>query len=94
VFDTCLAYPCAAAAVGVKAPAKGGVVRNKGVARLVLFIGVVAGEWCSAAVIGTVEEATAGASAKLLGVSKLFRDVLVCERCDYRWRGCVAKESL
>ena len=94
MFDACLAYPCAAAAVGVKAPPKGGVVRNKGIARLVLFIGVVAGKWCSAAVIGAVEEAAAGASTKLLGVSKLFRDVLVCEGCDYPWRGCVAKDSL
>ena len=94
MFDACLAYPCAAAAVGVKAPPKGGVVRNKGVARLVLFIGVVAGEWCSAVVIGAVEEATAGASAKFLGVPELLGDVLVRKRCNNRrWR-CFAKQSL
>ena len=92
MFDARLADPSAAAAFGVKAPPEGGVVRYKCVASLVFFVGVVAGEWCFAAVVGAVKETPASASAEFLSVLKLLGDVLVRKRYDYWWGGGVAED--
>jgi hypothetical protein len=86
MFNACFAYSRIARSVKVETSPQGGVVWYKDVANVVFVVCVVASKRGPAAVIGTVKKAAASTPSEFVCVSKLFRNVAVCNGYINRWR--------